>query len=470
MRSAEHMRTRLIWAFSLLFALSVASRAQQPAAGLDEQVIRSAIEAALNVAPRHIQALVSPNQAGVRLVDVEVERLGDGRDRITIDLNQRALTYGDDVEHLTAHLIERTARLTAGSGHVDYHFLVGGVPLDQFVSRPAGPQRQSLQVGVPRRVVISAGHGWYRHEPSNSWRLQRDYFWGIVEDLVNWEITHYLRLELLTSDFDVRPARHPDRNAGGGVSGHPRWQESAKYYIRDLGAPSSTWDFGVDDYAKDINSRPFYANWIDAALMVSIHNNGGQATGTETWYDTSNAFESESRRLAEIVNSKVVSAIRARFNPTWVDRGLRSCNGCKGETRLAARPAVLVEVAFMDTKSPDNDALHSEAFKLFVAQAIRDGIQEFVGTGAGGSDPAARVRTELIARAARDARFGEVVAGSSGADMNWDAGWELRWLDFHFAGDRRVRLYHAVSRTDPRARFVGFWDPDTNTWQGWERV
>ena len=39
-----------------------------------------------------------------------------------------------------------------------------------------------------------------------------------------------------TGGFDVRPARHPDRGAGPGVSGRPQWEESAKYYISGLGA------------------------------------------------------------------------------------------------------------------------------------------------------------------------------------------------------------------------------------------
>ena len=206
--------------------------------------------------------------------------------------------------------------------------------------------------GAPGRVVVSAGHGWYRHEAAGEWRLQRDYYWGIVEDFVNHDIARYLEAELRAANLDVRPARQHDRGAGAGVSGRPRWEESAKYHIRDLGAPESIWDFGADDYAKDINSRPFYSNWVDAAAVVSIHNNGGGGTGTETWYDATNGHEAESRRLAEIVNAKIVSAIRARYDPNWPDRGLRTCNGCKGENRLAARPAIIVEIAFMDTRTP----------------------------------------------------------------------------------------------------------------------
>jgi N-acetylmuramoyl-L-alanine amidase len=41
------------------------------------------------------------------------------------------------------------------------------------------------------------------------------------------------------------------------------------------------------------------------------------------------------------------------------------------------RPAIILEVAFMDMKTPDNDALHSDAFKRIVARAVREAIQEY---------------------------------------------------------------------------------------------
>jgi N-acetylmuramoyl-L-alanine amidase len=325
--------------------------------------------------------LQAPAQTGVRVLDVDVARLSPARQRITIDLSQRALTYdpSGEMELLLDQILASTARLTAGAGDVEYRFLVDGLPLEQFLARAAAriPRPQALANGG--RVVISAGHGWYWNEAWSSWRLQRDYYWGIVEDLVNWDVANYLRDELAAMNLDARPARHPDREAPSGTTGHPGWQESAKYFIQGLGAPSEVWDLGISDYNRDINSRPLYSNWIDAAVIISIHNNGGGGTGTETWYDTTNGWEAESQRLAQIINSKVVTAIRTRYNPAWPDRGLRSCNGCKGENRLAARPGIILELAFMDMQSPDNNALHDETFKRIAAQAIRDGLEEWAG-------------------------------------------------------------------------------------------
>ncbi len=356
-----------------------ATSAQAPDARIDAVAVRAAVERALGAAPPALERLTSPMQAGVRLVDVEVQQNGPAQ-QIDIDLSQKALTYdpAGDVERLIDHLLAATAPLTAGARDVEYRFLVDGVPLDQFLPRVRQqPSISSRAIAHGGRVLVSPGHGWYWEPAYNAWALQRAYHWGIVEDTVNWEIATYLWHELRAADLDARPARLPDRAAAPGVTGHPAWQESAKYFFKGLGAPASIWETGANDYNQDINSRPFYANWIDAAALVSIHNNGGEGTGTETWYDETNGQSGESRRLAQIINDHIVGAIRAQYNPSWGNRGLRSCNGCKGENRLASRPAVIVEVAFMDTRTPDNAALHDDRFKRLVAGAIYHALQEW---------------------------------------------------------------------------------------------
>jgi N-acetylmuramoyl-L-alanine amidase len=461
-------------AIPIAVLLLASSGQSQPLPPLDGPAIRAAVEQALAAAPRGFQRLQSPVQAGVRVLGVDVSETPPGTRRITIDLSQKALTYDPtgDVEVITDHVLASTARLTAGARDVEYRLLVEGVPLDQFLPRAAPARRSaSRAVGAPGRVVISAGHGWYRDEVSNTWKLQRDYYWGIVEDFVNYDIVTYLLSELRAANLDVRPARQPDRAAGIGTSGHARWEESAKYHIREIGAPASVWDYGVDDYSKDINSRPFYANWIDSAVVVAIHNNGGGGSGTETWYDTTNAFEAESRRLAEILNRRIVAALRARYDANWPDRGLRTCNACKGENHWASRPAVIVEVAFMDTRTPDNDALHDETFKRIVAQAVREGLQEFgLAAAPAVEDPDGTARREIVTRVAYDERFGAAIDGSFGVDINWDSRFELRWLDISVSGSRRVRVFHATARANRTVRYIGFWDPDTGAWIGWDRI
>lgn len=345
--------------------------------------LKLAIERALAAPPATLERLLAPEQAGVRVQRVDVGAMSAASERITIDLSQRALTYdpGGNIEPLLEAIIHATAARAGSTSLVSYRFTVDGLPLEQFLPRLPSPSLRGFRaLTAGGAVVVSPGHGLYWDEVLGTWHLQRPRIQGIVEDLVNWDIARYLRDELLAANMNAEMVRYSERDAIAGPSGNPRWQEAAKYFIQTLGAPDEVWNYGADDYARDINTRPFYANWIDAAAVVSIHNNGGQETGTETWFDETNGWQDDSRQLADIVQRHVVSAIRARYNVNWVDRGLRSCDGCKGETRLALRPAVIVEIAYMDTLTPDNNALHDEAFKQIVAQAIREAMQEWGST------------------------------------------------------------------------------------------
>jgi N-acetylmuramoyl-L-alanine amidase len=342
--------------------------------------LRAAIDRGLAAAPYGFEVLQSPAQTGVRVRDVRVEPTEGGATRITIDVSQKMLTYhpSGDVDALTDAVIASTAPHTAGARQVEYRFLVDGLPLHEFLPR-AGVSPARGRADGPHPVIVSAGHGVYWNEWYGDWRLQRPRLWGIVEDLVNWDIAHYLTAQMAGSPFQPVLVRQPDRDAPSGHSGRPAWQEASLYYMKAIGTPQEVWNIGIDDYARDINTRPLYANWVNAVAVLAIHNNGGEGTGTETWFDATNGHEAASEHLAEVVNRRVVAAIRREYNPNWPDRGLRSCNGCKGENRLASRPAVIVEIAFMDTQSPDNEALQDERFKQIVARALRDALYEWSG-------------------------------------------------------------------------------------------
>ncbi len=352
-------------------------RAQETRSANTER-LKAQIERALDAAPRNYERLLAPRQAGVRVLSVEVGETSSTQ-TISIDLSQRALSYepSGNIEPLLDTVIDATASAIGPTQLVEYKFTIEGLPIDQFLPRAARLSRQAQPLDAGGIVLVSAGHGLYWDETLSSWHLQRPRIRGIVEDLVNWDIARYLRDELLARDVNTQMARYPEADDTAGPSGSTRWQEAAKYFIQALGAPADIWNFGVDDYARDINARPFYANWIDAAALISVHNNAGAQTGTETWYDDTNGIEGESARLAQAVNAHVVSVIRQRYNANWIDRGLRVCNGCKGENRLATRPSIIVEIAYMDTAMPDNDALHDDAFKHIVAEAIADGIWEW---------------------------------------------------------------------------------------------
>jgi len=369
------MRARFLLAF---LAVLVATPHAQDTQRTDPDRLKLQVEQALEEPPRNYERLLAPRQTGVRVLSVDV-RDTPSTQMITVDLSQRALTYepSGNIEPLLDTIIEATAAAIGPKPLVEYRFTIEGLPVDQFLPRAARLSRQAQSVAAGGVVLVSPGHGLYWDDVLASWHLQRPRIRGIVEDLVNWDIARYLRDELLARNVNTQMARYPEADETAGPSGSARWQEAAKYFIQALGAPADIWNFGVDDYARDINVRPFYSNWIDAAALISVHNNAGAHTGTETWYDATNGLEGESTRLAQVIHTHVVSAIRERYNANWIDRGLRACNGCKGENRLATRPAIIVEIAYMDTATPDNDALHDDAFKHIVAEAIADGIREW---------------------------------------------------------------------------------------------
>lgn len=81
-----------------------------------------------------------------------------------------------------------------------------------------------------------------------------------------------------------------------------------------------------------------------------------------------------------------------------------------------------------------------------------------------------QVTNDILSRASRDGRFGGAVPGSFGVKPGWAAGYDLRWIDFNFAGGRRVRIHHITYAKDPSQRLTIFLDPDTNQWTSWERL
>ena len=172
----RHRLAAVVLGASLLL-LVPGPRAQAPNDRIDANALRAAVEHALAVAPRTVERFQSPQQAGVRLVDVDVRPIGASAQQVVIDLSQRTLTYdpAGHVEPLLDHVLAATAPLTAGATDVRYQFLVDGLPLDQFLTRitsqvPSSPRA----IANGGRVLVSGGHGWYWESYLGAWSLQRD--------------------------------------------------------------------------------------------------------------------------------------------------------------------------------------------------------------------------------------------------------------------------------------------------------
>ncbi len=376
------LRLRSIWLCSLM-AL-VPAGAMATTGDLRERAA-AAVRTALG------QATPGSMESRIRLLDAALEG-----NRITLNFSGEVheLGLGSRSFEEFAHEVDEAAsevlrdRLTT----IEFDLRIDGVPLPQLfekrergdapavarAARPLTGTGPSIQGLAGRRIAISPGHGYYLN--GTNWGLQRPVLQGIVEDFVNHDFVTHLNSLLVAAGADVRPTRNLDRSAGVGESGFAKWQEAARYHVKALGADASVWnEAGFTHLEQDIRCRPRYANAVEAELLVSIHNNAGGGTGTETLYDTGNAAAAESKRLADILHAKVVGAIRRDYNPAWRDRLVKGFNGSYGENRLATRPAVIIEIAFMDFPTPDNAALQDERFKQLVAAAVRDGIAEYLG-------------------------------------------------------------------------------------------
>jgi N-acetylmuramoyl-L-alanine amidase len=379
-----------------------------------------------------------PEIAGrIRLLAASLEgsrlNLNFSREVLELGLGSGAFeAFAHEIDEAASAVLETELRT------FDLYFLIDGVPLERLfesketvsvpsvaraaVLLPAPPVR-SAQALSGRRVAISPGHGYYF--TGSIWGLQRPFLQGIVEDFVNHDFVTILNNLLVADGADVRPTRNLDRNAGNGESGFPKWQEAARYHVKALGADPSVWnESGFTHLEQDIRCRPRYANAIEAELLVSIHNNGGGGTGTETLYDTGNAFAAQNKRLADVLHASVMNAIRRDYNPNWRDRLVKGFNGSYGENRLATRPAVILEIAFMDMPTPDNAALQDERFKRLVATAIRDGIAEYLGDW---TAPAALVASGEAA--AIELSWTDTTASETGFRIERKAGAATSWTN-----------------------------------------
>jgi N-acetylmuramoyl-L-alanine amidase len=379
-----------------------------------------------------------PEIAGrIRLLAASLEgsrlNLNFSREVLELGLGSGAFeAFAHEIDEAASAVLETELRT------FDLYILIDGVPLERLfeskenvsvppvardaVLLPAPPVRSAHALSG-RRVAISPGHGYYF--TGSIWGLQRPFLQGIVEDFVNHDFVTILNNLLVADGADVRSTRNLDRNAGNGESGFPKWQEAARYHVKALGADPSVWnESGFTHLEQDIRCRPRYANAIEAELLVSIHNNGGGGTGTETLYDTGNAFAAQNKRLADVLHASVMNAIRRDYNPTWRDRLVKGFNGSYGENRLATRPAVILEIAFMDMPMPDNAALQDERFKRLVATAIRDGIAEYLGDW---TAPAALVASGEAA--AIELSWTDTTASETGFRIERKAGAATSWTN-----------------------------------------
>jgi murein DD-endopeptidase MepM/ murein hydrolase activator NlpD len=53
---------------------------------------------------------------------------------------------------------------------------------------------------------------------------------------------------------------------------------------------------------------------------------------------------------------------------------------------------------------------------------------------------------------------------------DWDREWELRILPFAHSSGQSIILYRSSSIHNPDERYIGYWEPGTGQWSGWQRI
>ena len=185
---------------------------------------------------------------------------------------------------------------------------------------------------------------------------------------------------------------------GGGVSGRPRFEESARYQAQWAGAPSSVWapsgNTPSDDRTNDVGTRSRFAAWAhepgEDAVYIAWHTNAfnASAVGTNTYVYGPNPPDGTlnftgidgGMQLANAVHGELVNDIKqdAGWNkPTWTDRGVDSAYfGELSPSNNGETPSILVEVAFHDAAA-DATQLKEPGFRYLAARAISQGLIKY---------------------------------------------------------------------------------------------
>lgn len=178
---------------------------------------------------------------------------------------------------------------------------------------------------------------------------------------------------------------------GGGLSGRPMYEHSARYYTQWAGAPASVFNHLDPDGDDDVVCRSRFTAWEhedgEDAVYVSWHSNApNPKRGTSSYtYGPSappgslDEFSGTpgSRELQDAIHAEIVGDLRAAWDPAWTDEGrFTAYFGEVNPSHNPEVPAVLVEVAYHDTAA-DADSLRDPRFRRLVARAFAQGIARY---------------------------------------------------------------------------------------------
>lgn len=124
-----------------------------------------------------------------------------------------------------------------------------------------------------------------------------------------------------------------------------------------------------------IDKRWQMANQWAADYFISVHINAAGGTGTETFIA---ATKPQDRVFAHAVNDHFANEMSLRNRGIKLDSTTR--HGSLGVLRRSIMPAILVELAFIDSPSQNPDIFILRNRRHDMALALADGILRFLGT------------------------------------------------------------------------------------------
>lgn len=148
------------------------------------------------------------------------------------------------------------------------------------------------------------------------------------------------------------------------------WDEDDQQYYLYSDGQTGAYPIPYDDLQKRCDN----ANGFEADVFISIHNNAGGGTGTETFYNSWDTITDTgpSKTLATYLQQGVTDAA-GTYDRRVDDVGYYVI-------RWANMPAALVEVAFVDNYT-DRVKLLDPAFRHRVALGIANGIDRYLSAG-----------------------------------------------------------------------------------------
>lgn len=193
---------------------------------------------------------------------------------------------------------------------------------------------------------------------------------------------------------------------GGSISQLPRFIEGSRYYAQWAGMPYSVYSSknGVDDYADDINSRPYMTNYLAGGsvympktkglgvpleLALACHSNAGYTKddsfyGTMTIHTTTNAGSTKfsngtdriiSQDFANQMMTDIKRDINHKYRCNW--NLLRVKDDNYSETRNPDIPSAILEMLSHENFKDMKYALDPN-FKFTLSRAVYKSVLRYV--------------------------------------------------------------------------------------------